>query len=115
MDTAKRLMKVFLLLSLLGAAGAEAQTPTLHKINASTIGMGGAGRTISWGTESQQSGVACSNACGYLRVSTAKIAPDILWTYLPTAWPDNSVTSIPAPAFVQSQATTPVDTSSNPL
>ena len=95
----------------------NAAPPVKHNINASSIGAG-VGRALDWNTESSQSPIWCGAACRYLRVSTAKIAPDVGLTYQPIAWPGNSVTTFPNPSPVVRSIPTPqgtADSSGRPI
>src|SRR5688500_3025332 len=90
-------IRLALLSAIFCAGGVNAATP--HTVNAAEIGTG-VPRGLNWSDEAAQSPVWCGTACSYLKLSTAKIAPDSLWTFTPTTWPNSPVTSIPNPSAV---------------
>lgn len=94
--------------AMLGGVGGV-NAATLHNVNAAEIGTG-VPRALNWADEAAQSPIWCGTACDYSKVSTAKIAPDSLWTYTPAAWPDNDVTPIPNPSAVYRSTPTPTGT-----
>ncbi len=101
--------KAALIFMLVTAAAAADAAPVYHNVNAAEIGTG-VRRNINWNDESLQTPVWCGSACSYLEVSTAKIAPDSLFTYNPTAWPGTpSSTNVDA-ATVSRATYTPVNT-----
>jgi hypothetical protein len=95
--------------ALLSLSTSMSVAATPHNINAAEIGTG-IPRRLNWSDEAAQSPIWCGTACSYSRVSTAKIAPDTLWTYTPVAWPSNYVTTIPNPSAVARSILTPVGT-----
>jgi hypothetical protein len=114
MSASKRLRgrlieRALISISVLSSLSGVSVAATPHNINAAEIGTG-VPRGLNWSDEAAQSPIWCGSACSYLRVSTAKIAPDTLWTYTPTAWPGNSVTAIPNPSAVSRSTLTPVGT-----
>ncbi|HTE39768.1 MAG TPA: hypothetical protein VK629_03005, partial [Steroidobacteraceae bacterium] len=96
-------------LALISAAGGAGAAPTPHNVNASEIGAG-TPRGINWSQEAVESPMWCGGACSYMQVSTAKIAPDSLLKYGPTAWPGNYVTTMPNVAAVERETLTPAGT-----
>jgi hypothetical protein len=110
MSASRELMWLALLAAtLLDSTRSVSAAPTPHNINAAEIGTG-VPRGLIWADEAAESPIWCGTACSYSRISTAKIAPDTLWTYTPVAWPDNYVTSIPNPSAVAKSIPTPVGT-----
>jgi hypothetical protein len=104
-----RLIERALCISVLCSLSGVSVAATPRVVNAAEIGTG-VPRGLNWNDEAAQSPVWCGSACSYLRVSTAKIAPDTLWTYTPIAWPGSSVTAIPSPSAVSRSTLTPVGT-----
>jgi len=94
MSALKGSIRLALLSAAFCAGGAHAATP--HNVNAAEIATA-VPRAINWNDEAAQSPVWCGTACSYLKVSTAKIAPETLWTFTPTTWPKSTVTSFPNP------------------
>jgi hypothetical protein len=104
-------LTLFVLLGVIGsaAAGPPDAVTVYHTVNASMIGN--SWRLLSWVAEQNQTRVPCSPYCNYLRISTAKIAPDAATKFAPITWPDAGVTYFPNPANVESAVPfTPPDT-----
>jgi hypothetical protein len=110
MSASRRLIEhAILSISVLSAFSGVSHAATPRVINAAEIGTG-VPRGLNWNDEAAQSPIWCGTACSYSRISTAKIAPNTLWTYTPVAWPSNYVSAIPNPSAVSKSALTPVGT-----